>query len=58
MKIKKFQFAKNLRFLRRNKKGIFGMMHPGLMFFIGLILGIALGYFLSMYGLFPVKGLS
>lgn len=40
-----------------NKKGIFAMMHPSLTFFAGLIIGLALGYFLSMKGIIPVKGL-
>jgi hypothetical protein len=36
-----------------NKKGIFAMMHPGLMFFLGLIIGIALTYYLAMQGIIP-----
>jgi len=51
-----FEDAKNLRFLSMNKKGfldMFGMMHPGLMFLIGLIIGAVIMYVLVSKGLIP-----
>lgn len=39
-----------------NKKAMFlyGMTHPVTMFVVGLILGLGLGYFLAMKGIFPL----
>ena len=40
-----------------NKKGfldMFGMMHPGLMFLIGIIIGAVLIYFLVSKGIIPL----
>ena len=36
------------------KKGQFAMLHPGLMFIVGLIIGAALVYYLIMKGIIPV----
>lgn len=38
-----------------DKKGmVFGMMHPALMFVIGLVVGLALGYYLAMIKIIPI----
>jgi len=39
----------------RNKKGQFAMMHPGLMFILGLIIGAALIYYLVIKGIIPIN---
>jgi hypothetical protein len=36
-----------------NKKAQFAMMHPGLMFLIGLIIGVGLMYYAAMQGWIP-----
>lgn len=37
-----------------NKKGfLFAMMHPGMMFLIGLIIGLILMYYLVSKGIIP-----
>lgn len=36
-----------------NKKGIF--THPGFLFFVGLIIGLAITYYLAMKGIIPFK---
>ena len=41
-----------------NKKGVFGIMHPGIMFLLGFIIGFALIYYLAMQGIVPIKGLG
>ena len=38
-----------------NKKGIFAMMHPGLMFLLGLIIGAILVYYLVSKGIIPTN---
>ena len=38
-----------------SKKGmVFGMMHPGVMFLIGMAIGLALGYYLAMNKIIPL----
>tara|TARA_Y100000310_G_scaffold112450_1_gene110934 strand:- start:6599 stop:6736 length:138 start_codon:yes stop_codon:yes gene_type:complete len=39
----------------KNKKGIFAMMHPGLMFAIGVVLGLILGFILTAKGILPAS---
>jgi len=40
----------------KNKKGfLFAMMHPGLMFLIGLIIGLALVYYLVAKNILPTN---
>ena len=40
----------------RSKKGfLFGDMHPGLMFLIGLIIGAVIVYFLVKKGIIPTN---
>jgi len=36
-----------------NKKAQFAMMHPGLMFIVGLLIGAGLMYYGAMQGLIP-----
>ena len=36
-----------------NKKAQFAMMHPGMLFILGLIIGAAIVYFLAMKGMLP-----
>tara|TARA_Y100000310_G_scaffold345214_1_gene462757 strand:+ start:1513 stop:1647 length:135 start_codon:yes stop_codon:yes gene_type:complete len=39
-----------------NKKAQFAMLHPGLMFLIGLIIGAAAVYYLFTQGWLPIGG--
>tara|TARA_Y100000294_G_scaffold175576_1_gene195997 strand:+ start:890 stop:1027 length:138 start_codon:yes stop_codon:yes gene_type:complete len=36
-----------------NKKAQFAMMHPGLMFILGLLIGAGVAYYLAMQGIIP-----
>ncbi|MBS3102668.1 hypothetical protein J4458_04460 [Candidatus Woesearchaeota archaeon] len=41
-----------------NKKSQFAMLHPGLMFVVGLIIGAAVVYYLVTKGIIPVSLLA
>jgi len=38
-----------------NKKAQFAMMHPGLLFIVGLIVGLILGFILTAKGIIPAS---
>jgi len=38
-----------------NKEAQFAMMHPGLMFVVGLIIGLILGFILAAKGILPAS---
>jgi len=53
-KIKIFSSIKSIKYFLYNKKGfLFAMMHPGMMFLIGLIIGAVLIYILVSKGIIP-----
>jgi len=44
----------NIEVQKMNKKGQFMMFHPGLMFFLGLIIGAAVVYYAFTQGWLPL----